>query len=90
MTMRHSALLDGTVMAFVARRRSRNCWSTARPDTLAIAGDQPLRTTVEAFAVPQGEQIFLTYLGTSVGAALVAALGLIEQSALGEERLLAS
>ena len=71
------ALLDGTAKALVG--------STPFPETagrertrraLAIAGDQPLRTTVEAFAVPQGEQIFLTFLDNWIDA--VTAEGFID------------
>ena len=72
------ALLDGTVMAFVGSTPFPELLVESAPDTLAIAGDQPLRTTVEAFAVPQGEQIFLTYLGNWIDA--VAAEGFIDAS----------
>ena len=61
------ALLDGAAKALVG--------STPYPETLAatderlaIVGDQPLRTTVEAFAVPQGELIFLTFLDNWIDA----------------------
>ena len=69
------ALLDGAAKALVG--------STPYPETLAatderlaIVGDQPLRTTVEAFAVPQGELIFLTFLDNWIDA--VTAEGFID------------
>jgi polar amino acid transport system substrate-binding protein len=69
------ALLDGAAKVLVG--------STPYPETLAatderlaIVGDQPLRTTVEAFAVPQGELIFLTFLDNWIDA--VTAEGFID------------
>jgi polar amino acid transport system substrate-binding protein len=70
------ALLDGKVMAFVGSTPFPELLAENAPDLLLIAGDQPLRTTAEAFAVPQGEQIFLTFLDNWIDA--VAAEGFID------------
>ena len=69
------ALLDGKAMALIA--------STPYPDLLAaederleILGEAPLRVTVEALAVPQGEPVLLTFLDNWLDA--VGAEGFIE------------
>jgi ABC-type amino acid transport substrate-binding protein len=69
------ALLDGKAMALVG--------STPYPDLLAAAderlallGEAPLRIAVEAVAVPQGEQVLLTFLDNWLDA--ISAEGFIE------------
>ncbi|MFL5334313.1 MAG: transporter substrate-binding domain-containing protein [Geminicoccaceae bacterium] len=69
------ALLDGEAKALVGSTPYPELLA-ASDERLAIVGDQPLRTTVEAFAVPQGEQIFLTFLDNWIDA--VTAEGFIE------------
>lgn len=72
------ALLNGTAMAFVGSTPFPELLVESAPDTLIIAGDEPLRTTVEAFAVPQGQSIFLTFLDNWIDA--IAAEGFIDAS----------
>lgn len=72
------ALLKGTAMAFVGSTPFPELLAESAPDTLTIAGDEPLRTTVEAFAVPQGEPVFLTFLDNWIDA--TAAEGFIDAS----------
>lgn len=72
------ALLNGTAMAFLGSTPFPELLVESAPDTLTIAGDEPLRTTVEAFAVPQGEPIFLTFLDNWIDA--IAAEGFIDAS----------
>jgi hypothetical protein len=52
----------------------------AAPEQLAILGDEPLRATVEALAVPLGEPLFLTFLYNWIDA--VSAEGFVAASRL--------
>lgn len=70
------ALLAGSVTALVGSTPFPELLSENNPDLLMIAGDQPLRTTVEAFAVPQGEPTYLTFLNNWIDA--VTAEGFID------------
>ena len=62
------ALVAGSIMALIGSTPFPELLVAADPDQLAILGDEPLRTTVEAFAVPQGEQVFLTFLNNWIDA----------------------
>lgn len=72
------ALVAGRIMALIGSTPFPELMVAADPDQLAIVGDEPLRTTVEAFAVPQGEQVFLTFLNNWIDA--VTAEGFIAAS----------
>ena len=74
------ALVAGSIMALVASTPFPDLLVAADPDHLAILGDEPLRTTVEAFAVPQGEPVFLTFLNNWIDA--VTAEGFVAASEL--------
>ena len=69
------ALLDGRVMALVASTPYPDLL-TAEDERLEILGEAPLRITVEALAVPQGEPVLLTFLDNWLDA--VAAEGFLE------------
>jgi polar amino acid transport system substrate-binding protein len=62
------ALMGGRTMAFVGSTPFPELLAAAAPEQLAIGGEEPLRTTVEAFAVPQGEPILLTFLDNWIDA----------------------
>jgi polar amino acid transport system substrate-binding protein len=74
------ALVAGSIMALIGSTPFPELMVAADPDHLAILGDEPLRTTVEAFAVPQGEQVFLTCLDNWIDA--VTAEGFVAASEL--------
>ena len=69
------ALLAGEAVALIGSTPYPDLLA-ASDDRLAILGDEPLRTTVEAFAVPQGEQVFLTFLDNWIDA--IAAEGFVD------------
>jgi ABC-type amino acid transport substrate-binding protein len=60
-------LLAGTVVALIGSTPYPELLA-ASDERIAILGDGPLRTTVEAFAVPQGEQVLLTFLNNWIDA----------------------
>ncbi len=70
------ALRNGVAMAFIGSTPLPKLLVEGSPDTLTIAGDTPLRTTVEGFAVPLGESTFLTFLDNWIDA--IAAEGFID------------
>ncbi len=72
------ALLNGVAMAFIGSTPFPELLVESAPDTLTIAGDTPLRTTVEGFAVPLGESTFLTFLDNWIDA--IAAEGFFNAS----------
>jgi ABC-type amino acid transport substrate-binding protein len=69
------ALLDGKAMALIASTPYSDLLA-AEDERLAILGETPLRVTVEALAVPQGETVLLTFLDNWLDA--ISAEGFIE------------
>ena len=70
-----AALLDGQAVALVGSTPYPELLAAA-DDRVAILHEEPLRTTVEALAVPQGEPVLLTFLNNWLDA--VAAEGFVE------------
>jgi polar amino acid transport system substrate-binding protein len=75
-----AALLAGRAVALIGSTPYPELLAAA-DDRVALLSEQPLRTTVEAFAVPQGEEIFLTFLNNWIDA--VSAEGFVEAARAG-------
>lgn len=62
------AAVDGQAAAYVGSTPHPELLVASYPEQLAIVGEEPLRTTVEAFAVPLGEHQLLTFLNNWIDA----------------------
>ena len=81
-----AALVDGPLSGALASSPLPQRLVVEHQDRLRVVEGEPLRTTVEALAVPQGEPVFLTFLDNWLDA--LAAEGFIASSRrqwLGEE-----
>lgn len=81
-----TALLEGPLAGAVVSSPLPQRLAAEHPDRLRVLEGDPLRSTVEALAVPQGEPVFLTFLDNWLEA--LAAEGFIAASRrqwLGEE-----